>query len=173
VKKGVPSFESVDKKKKLKSYIMLINNKELATRIRLGFMLAIFVYLVLIVLAIILHWSEKHYFELGLTALLLLGIVWFFSRGYNYIYFNTEGSKIVLRYMGLQPILSDNYAIEIPKSKFVKYKIKKTKLGLRTLLVLYQKTNKGISKYPPVSITSLKKSEKKDILDALDKLSTR
>ncbi|MEA3447827.1 MAG: hypothetical protein U9Q98_05170 [Bacteroidota bacterium] len=152
---------------------MLINNKELATRIRLGFMLAIFVYLVLIVLAIILHWSEKHYFELGLTAVLLLGIVWFLLCGSNYIYFNTEGSKIVLRYMPLQPFMAGHHAIEIPKSKFVQYKIKKSKLGLRTSIVLYQKTDKGISKYPPVSINSLKKSEKRDILDTLDKLSTR
>ncbi|MDA3819551.1 MAG: hypothetical protein PF590_03670, partial [Candidatus Delongbacteria bacterium] len=64
-----------------------------------------------------------------------------------------------------------NYAIEIPKSKFVKYKIKKSKLRLRTSIVLYQKTDKGISKYPLVSISSLKKSEKRDILDTLDKLS--
>jgi hypothetical protein len=152
---------------------MIINNKELATRIRLGFMLGIFIYLALIVLAVIFHWSEKHYFELFLTLGLLLAIAWFISKSFTYIYFNTEGSKIVLRYMGLQPILAGNYAIEIPKSKFVKYEIKKSNLGLRTSIILYQKTNKGISKYPPVSINSLSKSERRDMLDTLDKLSGR
>ncbi len=152
---------------------MLINNKELSTRIRLGFMLSILIYLVLIVLSVIFHWSEKHYFELGLTAVFILAIVWFFLSGFNYIYFNTEGSKIVLRYMSLQPFLANNYAIEIPKSKFVGYKIKKSNFGLRTSIILYQKTEKGTSKYPPVSINTLKKSEKRDILDTLDKLSTR
>ncbi|MGC9330550.1 MAG: hypothetical protein ACP5DZ_01580 [Bacteroidales bacterium] len=152
---------------------MLIDNKELATRIRLGFMLAILVYLVLFVLAIIFRWSEKHYFELGITAVFLIAIVWFFLCGFSYIYFNTEGSKIVLRYMSLQPFMAGNYAIEIPKSKFVQYKIIKNKLGLRTSIVLYQKTEKGLSKYPPVSISSLKKSEKRDILDTLDKLSVK
>lgn len=72
--------------------------------------------------------------------------------------------------MGLQPLLYGNYAIEIPKSKFVKYKIKNEFFGLRSSLILYQNTEKGLSKYPPVSLSSLKRSEKRDIIEVLDKI---
>lgn len=73
--------------------------------------------------------------------------------------------------MGLQPMLAEHKAIEIPKSQFVKYEIKKSNLGLRTSIILYQRTKKGIAKYPPVAINTLTKSERRDMFDALDKLS--
>jgi hypothetical protein len=72
--------------------------------------------------------------------------------------------------MPLQPLLYGNYSIEIPKSQFIKYEIKKKYFGLRTSIVLYQKTDKGLSKYPPVSLATLDKSEKRDLLENLSRL---
>jgi len=152
---------------------MVINNKEFSARLRMSFMMFVLLYLVILVLAVIFHWSETHRFELYWSVFFVLTLIFFFLRGYNYIYFNSDGSKLILRYMGSQPLLYSNYAIEIPKSQFVSYKIFRSKLGLRTSIILYQRTEKGLSKYPPVAITSLKKSERRDMLDVLDKLSVQ
>ena len=150
---------------------MLINNKELAARVRFGFMMVILVYLVLMVLSLFVHWENKHLYVIGLSVLFVIGLVLFLMKGYNYIYFNPDGSKIILRYMQLQPFLFESNSIEIPKEQFVQYQLKKSFFGMRTSVVLYQKTDKGLSKYRPVSLESLKTSEKRDMLEVLDRLS--
>ncbi|MFO7879209.1 MAG: hypothetical protein ACQES0_01855 [Bacteroidota bacterium] len=150
---------------------MVINNKELSARLRLGFMMFVLLYLIIVVLSVVLGWTENHRFALYWSVFFVLAVAFFFIKGYNYIYFNTDGSRIILRYMGAQPLLYSNNAMEIPKNQFVKYKIKKSHFGLRTSIILYQRTEKGLSKYPPVGIDTLTKSERRDMLDVLDKLS--
>lgn len=150
---------------------MLINNKELATRVRFGFMMGILVFLVMIVGSLLVKWENKHIYVIALSGLFVLSLIFTLMRGYNYIYFNPDGSKIILRYMQLQPFLFESNAIEIPKQQFVRYELKKSHFGLRTSIVLYLNTDKGLSKYRPVSLTSLKDSEKRDMLEVLDRLS--
>ncbi len=149
---------------------MVINNKELATQIRFGFMIGVLVYLALIVLSFVFNWDETHRLQLIWSVLFFLSMVFFFMKGYNYIFFNPDGSKIILRYMPLQPFLYGTYSIEIPKQEFVKYEIKTTNFGLRTSIILYQKTERGLSKYRPISLASLKQSERRDMLEVLDRL---
>lgn len=155
---------------------MIINNKELSARIRLGFLFFVLVFMVIIVLALIFSWSEKlfevkgnHKLELYAAIFFVLGVIFFFGRRYNYIYYNNEGSKIILRYMPLQPLLYGNYSIEIPKSQFVKFSVKTGLLGFRKSVILYQQTERGLSKYPPVSIATLSKTERLDLLESLSK----
>lgn len=153
---------------------MTINNKELSTQIRFGFMFGVLIYLVFIVLSFVFKWSEeKHLFQLILSAFFVLAMSYFFMKGYNYIFFNPDGSKIILRYMPLQPFLYGTYSIEIPKQEFVKYQIKTSMFGMRKSVILYQKTERGLSKYRPVSLSSLKDSEKRDLLEVLDRLSNQ
>ena len=151
---------------------MLINNKEYSTRVRFLFMMLILAYLVVIVVfAAFVTWEYNPLFLISLSAVLLFSLILFFLRGYNYIYFSADGSKIILRYMQLQPFLFESNSIEIPKHQFVKYEIVKKNFGLKTGLVLYLNTDRGLSKFPAVSLASLKNSEKRDMLEALDRLS--
>lgn len=151
---------------------MIINNKDLSTKIRFGFMFGILFYLIFIVLSFVLKWTpEDHMFQLLLSGLFAVALLCFFVKGYNYIFFNPDGSKIILRYMPLQPFLFGTYSIEIPKQEFVRYEIKTSMFGLRKSVILFQKTERGLSKYRPVSLSSLKDSEKRDLLEVLDRLS--
>jgi hypothetical protein len=150
---------------------MTINNKELSTRIRFSFMVAVLVYLALLVLSLVFHWFNSNIFQFALSGLLLIYMLVFFIKGYNYIYFNADGSKIILRYMPLQPFLYGNYSIEIPKREFVKYSVKQSFAGMRTSIILYQQTERGLSKYRPISLSTLKNSEKRDLFEVLDRLS--
>jgi hypothetical protein len=150
---------------------MVINNKELSTQIRFGFMIGVLIYLAILVLSFVLHWDDSHRFQLIWSIVFFLMMVFFFTKGYNYIFFNPDGSKIILRYMPLQPFLYGNYSVEIPKQEFVKYEVKTSYFGLRTSIILYQKTERGLSKYRPISLASLKKSERRDMLEVLERLS--
>jgi len=149
---------------------MIINNKELATKIRFGFMIGVLFYLAILVLSFVFNWDEAHRFPLYWSLLFFVAMLFFFLKGYNYIFFSPDGSKIILRYMPLQPFLYGTYSIEIPKQEFVKYEVKTTNFGLRTSIILYQQTERGLSKYRPISLASLKKSERRDMLEVLDRL---
>ena len=149
---------------------MMINNKEYSSRVRFSFMVVVIVYVTLLVLSIVFHWFKTNTFNVVISVVFFSGLVYFFIRGYNYIYFNPDGSKIILRYVPLQPMLYGTYSIEIPHKDFVKYEIIKSHFGLRTSVVLFQRTDRGLSKYKPVSLTSLTKAERRDLIETLDKL---
>jgi glucan phosphoethanolaminetransferase (alkaline phosphatase superfamily) len=147
---------------------MIINNKEISARIRLGFMMYVLVYMVLLVLSLVLKWSPKHIFEIVSSIIFVLGVIYFVIMRFYYIYFNNEGLKIILRYMILQPLSHGNYSIEIAKRDFSRYEIKSRYFGLQKSLILYAKTPQGEAKYKPVSLSSLRKREFEALIQSLE-----
>lgn len=150
--------------------IMVLNTKEIASRIKLGTMLITLVYAGILVAALVFTWSPKHYFEIILTLIYLLFLVIIFIKNYCYIFYNSDGLKIIMRYTSLQPLSAGNFSIEIPKRDFVKAEIVTTHIGLRKNLVFYVKTTQGIAKFKPVSLTILTKSQIDSIMEELNSL---
>ena len=87
----------------------------------------------------------------------------------HYFYFSGQGFKLIFRYYSLSALFKKPNSVEIPKAEFIKYQYEKKMLGLRSYLVLYQQTQNGIAKYPPISISLLKKRETADLLKFLKK----
>jgi hypothetical protein len=87
---------------------------------------------------------------------------------YNFIYFSDAGKIIMLRYFHVRYFNNSYKSIEIPKNTLYKYELKTSFFKLKQELVLFQKTAKGIAKYPPVSLSSLKKNEIRKIIESLD-----
>jgi hypothetical protein len=108
-----------------------------------------------------------------IIAVYLLFILFNILRDFNYIYFNDEGDKLVLRYFSLSIFAQKKNSIEIPKRSFAGYKIEKSVVGLKERLILLQQLENRIAKYPAVSITSLTSKQKSDIVDALNRFSKR
>jgi hypothetical protein len=91
-------------------------------------------------------------------------------RNYNYIYFNDESDKIVLRYFSPNLFTSKKNSIEIPKKEFAGYMIQQFFMQYREKIILQRRTSKGIASYPAVSITALSQQERNDLLIALEKV---
>jgi hypothetical protein len=91
-------------------------------------------------------------------------------RNYQYIYFNDESDKIVLRYFSPAMFTSKKNAIEIPKKDFAGYKLNAFFLRYRESIVLFRTSAKGVAKYPPVSLTALSNEERLQLLTALNAL---
>ncbi len=91
-------------------------------------------------------------------------------RNYNYIYFNDESDKIVLRYFPPTRFNSKKNSIEIPKKDFAGYNLKSFFMRYRESIILYRRSGKGLAKYPPVSITALSNEERNSLLFALNEL---
>jgi hypothetical protein len=93
-----------------------------------------------------------------------------FLKNPSYISFNDEGSKIIIKYFSLRPFMQQKKTIEIPKDSFVKFETIKNPGGLSESVILYQKINKNIAKYPPISLAAFKKEEQEKLLKALEDL---
>ena len=108
-----------------------------------------------------------------IIAVYLLTILFNILRDFNYIYYNDDGDKLVLRYFSLSIFAQKKNSIEIPKRSFAGYKIEKSLAGLKEKLVLLQHLESRIARYPAVSITSLDSRQKSDIINSLNKCTKR
>jgi hypothetical protein len=91
-------------------------------------------------------------------------------RNYNYIYFNDESDKLVLRYFSPNLFTSKKNSIEIPKKEYAGYELQSFFMRYREKLVLKRRTGKGIANYPAVSITALSDAERYALLFSLSQL---
>ncbi len=101
------------------------------------------------------------------TIYFLLALIWY---NIKYSYFSIDTTDgILIKYFRITPkfITPKPKMIKISKSTYVKYQIKKSFFGLRTALILFQKTKKGIVSYPPIYISGLNKDEIKKLKTVL------
>jgi len=91
-------------------------------------------------------------------------------RNYNYIYYNDETDKLILRYFSPSIFSEKKNSIEIPMNEFADYKLTSFFMRYRETLILYRKTKKGLAGYPPVSITALTNLERARMLRSLNEL---
>jgi hypothetical protein len=109
----------------------------------------------------------KFHITIVIACIYLVYVIYNHLRGLNYIYYNDEKDKLILRFYSLNPISQMKNSIEIPKQNFKKFEVETSMFGIKEKLILYQNIQKGLFKYPPVSITALKKPEKEELINSL------
>ncbi len=92
---------------------------------------------------------------------------------YQYIYFSDDGDKIIFRYYTSGIISGSKNSVEIDKKTFTYYKVEKRLLGLVQSIILFQRLEEGVAKYPPIYISSLKKEESNKIYRSLNALTQK
>ena len=147
---------------------MVIDKKEISARLKLVIMLSFLVYAAILVMSLVLGWSKSHLFELCWIIVFVVWFIFVFLKNYNYIWYSSDGPKIIVRYTSLQPLSSGKFSIEFQKKDFVKAEIVKSVLGIRKNLVLYSRTPQGVAKYPKINISILNKEELKKIKEDLN-----
>ncbi|MDD2635235.1 MAG: hypothetical protein PHW82_07015 [Bacteroidales bacterium] len=149
---------------------MVINKKELSARIKLGIMLISLVLIALVVASLIFSWSKNHLLEYVLVGVYVLFMAFVFIKNYNYLYYNSDGPKIIIRYIPLSPLTAGNYSIEIPRRDFVRAELKTSFFGLKKNLIVYVRSAQGVAKFKPVSLSILSKKEINEILNELSNI---
>ncbi len=150
---------------------MVINTKEISSRIKLGVMLISLVLVALIAMSLVFIWSKNHVFEYTVGIIYLVFMIFIFVKNYCYIYYVSDGPKIILRYIPLKPLSAGNFSIEIPKKDFVKVELKERFFGLSKKLIFYVKSTKGVAKFKPVSVSILSKKQLNDLMADLTRIS--
>jgi hypothetical protein len=87
---------------------------------------------------------------------------------YQFISYSDEGDNIIFRYFATGFISGNKNSVEINKASFSGYKIEKKFFGAIQSIVLFQKVQYGIAKYPPVYISSLTREEKAKVIKSLN-----
>ena len=104
------------------------------------------------------------YMIYGVLSVLLLIFFWFqYQMNYTYFYFSNNSKNLIFRFYTLRIISGKPKTIEISKMSFLKYDIVTDFYNKKDSLVLYQKTTKGMAKYPPISLTLLSRNQKTDL----------
>ncbi|WP_421920681.1 hypothetical protein [Marinifilum sp.] len=150
---------------------MTINNQNRASWIKLSYYLLIFLFLATIVLLLYLNVNKPYQIIGIMSAVFLLIIVFSFHLNFNFLIYKEGDDKIILRYYPLHPFHDNFKSIEIPKNLLAKFEIENKTFGLKPKLSLFQITDKGIAKYPPVCLSAFSKTERKQIIQSLSRIS--
>ena len=111
-------------------------------------------------------------------TLILVGIYFGYALlpmflNYQYIYFSDEGENIVIRYFNAGITGGRKNSIEINKNGFSGYKSEARFFGLIQSIILYQKFQERVARYPPVYISALSKEERSKIFRSLNQYTIR
>ena len=149
---------------------MIIDTKEISSRIKLGSMLVVLVLVAVVVLDLIYAWVPKHILDYTCIALFVLFEAYLFAKKFNYIYYNSDGFKIILKYTSLGLLSAGNFKLEIPKKDFVRIELEKSLMGLRKMVVIYVRTPNGTAKFKPISVSVMSETEIHDMMSDLEAL---
>lgn len=154
---------------------MIINNTKVVIRDRmLMYIMAISLTVIIPLICLsdffdnpIFGLSRELYIIIVCAAYVFYNIYRFYLN-LNFFFFNDQSEKIILKYYSLRPFMQKRRSIEIAKGSLVNFEVNKSFIGRKKRLVLYQRINNKIAKYPPISISALNKEEYDDLVTALN-----
>ena len=148
---------------------MTINNQSRAAGIKLFYYVLIFLYLAVTILLLYLKVEPIYPILSGITAFVVVSITIALSLDFNYLIYQESENKIIVRYYPLHPFHEKFKSIELAKNSLSHFDLEQKMFGLRTRVILYQFTEKGLAKYPKVSISALSKSDRVKMIDSLNR----
>lgn len=147
---------------------MEIKNKKKVVSLRRLFFL---VSLVIALTALALFLIDFTLYAIGVVGVFALWFLFFQVADYQYIEFNDENNKILLRYYkAVRFGKSEFNAIEFPQNLLHNAVFENSMFGKMSDLTLIIRTRRGIAEYPSVSLTALSIDERKKMQAALHKI---
>ena len=116
--------------------------------------------------------KSREFYAIIISVLYVITNVYRFFLDLNFINYSDQEGKITLKYFSLRPFMQKHKSIEISKNSFIKYEIISKAAGLKKYLILYQRIQNKIAKYPPISITALTNNELNSILASLNSIAS-
>jgi hypothetical protein len=144
---------------------MTITNKKQTIHLRRLFFL---VSLALALAALTLFLLDYTLYAIGVVGAFAVWFLFFQFADYQFVEFNDDGNKILLRYYKAVRFGKTNFnSIEFPKPMLYNVHFENSLFGKMTDMTLVIKTRRGIAEYPAVSLTALSNEERKKLHEAL------
>jgi signal transduction histidine kinase len=103
-----------------------------------------------------------------LVALYLIFVFWPMILNYQFVFFSDDGEKLIFRYFTSGIVGGKKNSVEINKRTFAGYKAESRFFGLIKSVVLFQKMEQGVAKYPQVYISALTKEQRSKLFLSLN-----
>lgn len=146
---------------------MTINNQSRAAAIKFFYYVFIFLYLATTILLLYLEVKPIYPILGGITVFVASCIALSLSMDFNYLIYQESEKKIILRYYPLHPFHDNFKSIELAKSSLSHFDLESKYFGLRKKVILYQLTDRGLAKYPKLSLSALSKADREKLIDSL------
>jgi hypothetical protein len=154
---------------------MTFDNSRTIISMRIKLFGATILFLAYIVLTYVAKMIKYPLWGMSDTAwtLILVGIYFLIAftpmfLSYQFVFFSDDGEKIIFRYFTSGIVGGKKNSVEINKNTFSGYKIDSSFFGLIQKIMLFQKFNEGVAKYPPIYISALNKEERLKIITSLN-----
>ena len=143
---------------------MLYNNKKHLAFLKNSLMISGLVLLLTMSVAVFFQQFE---IVLVLACLLIAGLVLNRILNFNYVRFQLENSKVLIRYYALFSVDRSYESIDFPTVSLRQVKVKKYLFGLKWDLYLTVKLKQGMASYPAICLSAVPFGERKKILEEL------
>lgn len=107
------------------------------------------------------------YLSILIPAIALIIHLYMTLKNYYFVYFRDTGEELTFRYFRVHPFAGGKKSVFIPTQHFHTFEITKKLGGMQRYLVLYQQTNRGVAKYPGISLTGLSNEHYQKLIDQL------
>ncbi len=108
-----------------------------------------------------------------LGSFFILSLVFIRTLNFNFVRFQLENSKIIIRYYSLYAVERSYESIEFPVASLRQVKTKKYFFGLKLDLFLTVKLKQGIATYPVVCLSAVPLGERRKMVEAIENLLVR
>ena len=155
---------------------MTFDNSKTIISLRIKLFAATVILLAYLAMAYVIELIKFPLLGIGETPwTIVLVAVWLFlafmpmALNYQYIKYSDEGEFIIFRYFTAGIVGGKKNSVEINKATLSGYKTETRFFGLIQSLILFQKLQQGVAKYPPIYISALTREEKAKVFNSLDR----
>ena len=149
----------------------IMNNKTTAQRASLILGMSLLIFLGCLAGSFFVDFEKVILFQIILGILLVLTVAVYYFGGYYYIEIAVENESLNFRHYNLFPFGRKFKLFQIPLKKFQKFEIRKYFFGIFTFLLVYEKSHKGVARYPRIGLSAVPKSHQKLIVSYIERYS--
>ena len=144
---------------------MIIDTKIEASTLWKAKNIVLAIYVVVLIVPLVFLANNAAKLIIAFASCFLFLLFWWFQykMNYTYLYFSDNKKNLLFRFYSMRNFSGKPRTIEISQTDFVKYDIVSGFFNRRESLILYQKTTRGIAKYPPISLTLLNQRQKTEL----------
>ncbi|MCX6220488.1 MAG: hypothetical protein NTZ69_05830 [Bacteroidia bacterium] len=143
---------------------MLYNNKKHLAFLKNSLMVSGLVLLLTMSVAV---FFQRFEIVLILACLLIIGLILNRILNFNYVRFQLENNKILIRYYALFSVDRSYESIDFPAASLRQVKVKKYLFGLKWDLYLTVKLKQGMASYPAICLSAIPFKERKILVEEI------
>lgn len=100
----------------------------------------------------------------------ILFLIYHYIIDATYVYFTVDKGVLVFRFFSMRLLGEDRKSIEIGSESLVNLRVEKSFFNKRWKLILQQRIGDKVAKYPPISISLFKRTERDKLLHVLNSI---